>query len=124
MVEENVTNNTNFSPYMRELQTFIARINNDFLSKFNCKKLVAESCLPIANHSIDRFVLQASLIRPVSNPAGSRKLLQGKIYSMGKQKVHSYHTVGVHFLLPHTVQFIATRNWVNLNSNVPLNLCF
>ena len=25
-------------------------------------------------------------------------------YSMGKQKVHSYHTVGVHFLLPHTVQ--------------------
>ena len=22
---------------------------------------------------------------------------------MGKQKVHSYHTVGVHFLLPHTV---------------------
>ena len=79
MVEENVTNNTNFSPYMRELQTFIARINNDFLSKFNCKKLVAESCLPIANHSIDRFVLQASLIRPVSNPAGSKKLLQGKI---------------------------------------------
>ena len=25
-------------------------------------------------------------------------------YSMGKQKVHSYHTVGVHFLLPHTVK--------------------
>ena len=25
------------------------------------------------------------------------------LYSMGKQKVHSYHTVGVHFLLPHTV---------------------
>ena len=79
VIEDNATNNANFSPYMRELQTFVTRINNDFLSKFNCKKLVAESCLPIANCSIDRFVLQASLIRPVSNPAGSKKLIQGEL---------------------------------------------
>ena len=69
-------NSANFSPYMRELQTFITRVHNDFLSKFNCKKLVAESCLPIVFHSIDRFITQASLVRPLSDPVGKRKLLQ------------------------------------------------
>lgn len=78
LVEENVGQQASFSPYMRELQTFIVRVHNDFLSKFNCKKLVAESCLPIADRSIDRFILQASLVRPLSDPNGRRKLLQGK----------------------------------------------
>ena len=30
--------------------------------------------------------------------------LNKSYYSMGKQKVHSYCTIGVHFLLPHTVR--------------------
>lgn len=77
LVEESVGQQASFSPYMRELQTFLVRVHNDFLSKFNCKKLVAESCLPIADHSIDRFILQASLVRPLSDPNGRRKLLQG-----------------------------------------------
>jgi hypothetical protein len=54
------------SPYMRELQTFVARVHLDFLSKFNCKTLVSESCFPLAAKSVELFILHASLIRPLT----------------------------------------------------------
>ena len=74
-LEEFDTQNKSFSPYMKELQTFSNRVNLDFLSKFNCKKLIAESCLPLVNRAIDHFTIQASLIRPLSK-AGQQKILQ------------------------------------------------
>ena len=67
------------SPYMRELQSFVSRVNLDFLSKFTCKNMVAESCLPLVVKNIDFFILQASLVRPLSH-AGQKKLVQdGKL---------------------------------------------
>ena len=58
--------NYSFSPYMRELNDFIAKIHGNFLSKFDCKTLVAESTFPLGQRTIDLFILHASIVRPVS----------------------------------------------------------
>ena len=62
------------SPYLRELQTFVARVYQDFLSKFHCKNLVAEICSPLVLQTLDFFIIQASLIRPISEQ-GVKKLI-------------------------------------------------
>ena len=70
--------NYSFSPYMRELNDFIAKIHGNFLSKFDCKTLVAESTFPLGQRTIDLFILHASIVRPVS-ANGQIKLFQDSI---------------------------------------------
>jgi len=53
------------SLYMKELQTFLARISTDFLAQFTCKDFLAKQLQPLAERCIRRFVLHSSLVRPM-----------------------------------------------------------
>jgi len=61
-------NNTEVRPseYMKELQTFIARISSDYLQQYpNCD--VTQNCTDrVANRTIQLFLRQITLIRPLS----------------------------------------------------------
>ena len=48
------------SLYMRELQAFMERIARDFLSTFTCNQFLASQLQPLADKTIQRFVLQVS----------------------------------------------------------------
>ena len=64
-----------FSPYLKELQTFIHRVNLEFLNKFNCKTLVAESSVPLFYRCYDLFIMHSSMIKPLSK-IGQDKLIK------------------------------------------------
>ncbi len=58
---------------MKELHTFVARVNADFLREFKCLDVIASCALPLAARAITQFVLHASLIRPLGK-AGQMRL--------------------------------------------------
>ncbi|XP_074644447.1 conserved oligomeric Golgi complex subunit 5-like [Tubulanus polymorphus] len=53
------------SLYMRELQQFISRCQNYYLSEFQCQDFIMDSIQPLACRSIEIFVCHASLVRPL-----------------------------------------------------------
>jgi len=69
---------TNLNPapacslYMKELQAFLERIARDFLSTFTCKDFLATQLQPLAEKTIQRFVLQGSLVRPLGSGGAMR----------------------------------------------------
>jgi len=72
-VEATTTPAAACSLYMRELQAFMERIAKDFLSTFTCAQFLARQLQPLAEATIQRFVLQGSLVRPLG-PAGALRL--------------------------------------------------
>jgi len=60
------------SPYMRELQGFVSRVAADFLRDFEPRALVAAAAAPVAVRTVERFVVQASLVRPLGNGGRQR----------------------------------------------------
>jgi len=60
------------SLYMRELQAFMERIAKDFLSIFTCTQFLATQLQPLAERTIQRFVLQGSLVRPLGSGGAMR----------------------------------------------------
>ena len=70
-----VEDKSTFSPYLKELQTFIHRVNLEFLNKFNCKTLVAESSVPLFYRCYDLFIMHSSMIKPLSK-IGQDKLIK------------------------------------------------
>eukprot|EP00093_Oithona_nana_P003058 03058.XXX_121803_124157_1 [CDS] Oithona nana genome sequencing. len=63
------------SPYLKELQTFLHRVHLEFLNKFNCKTLVAESSVPLFFRCYDLFIMHSSMIKPLSK-MGQDKLIK------------------------------------------------
>merc|ERR1711892_853338 len=61
------------SLYMKELQAFLERISRDFLSTFTCNAFLSNQLQPLAEMTIQRFVMQGSLVRPLS-AGGSLRL--------------------------------------------------
>ena len=61
------------SLYMRELQTFLERIAKDFLSTFTCRDFLSVHLHSLAERTIEKFVLQGSLVRPLGT-AGALRL--------------------------------------------------
>ncbi|KAH9496319.1 Conserved oligomeric Golgi complex subunit [Bulinus truncatus] len=55
------------SLYMKELHSFIARCQSDYLSPFKCKDFIIDSINPLACRCIDLFVRHASLVRPLGD---------------------------------------------------------
>ncbi|XP_041980920.1 conserved oligomeric Golgi complex subunit 5 [Aricia agestis] len=64
--EEPGTRSLSCSPYMRELQQFLSRCCDIYLSMFNEKPALDECCVDIAKSCIDRFVYHACNVRPLS----------------------------------------------------------
>ena len=60
------------SLYMKELQGFLERIARDFLSTFSCKEFLSTQLQPLAEKTIQRFVLQGSLVRPLGSGGAMR----------------------------------------------------
>jgi len=60
------------SLYMKELQAFLERIAKDFLSIFACRDFLATQLQPLAETTIQRFVLQGSLVRPLGSGGAMR----------------------------------------------------
>jgi len=60
------------SLYMKELQGFLERIARDFLSTFTCKQFLSSQLQPLAEKTIQRFVLQGSLVRPLGSGGAMR----------------------------------------------------
>jgi len=60
------------SLYMKELQGFLERIARDFLSTFTCKEFLSTQLQPLAEKTIQRFVLQGSLVRPLGSGGAMR----------------------------------------------------
>lgn len=54
------------SPYMKELQQFVTRCKDIYLSMFNEKSAVNECCISIAKNCIDKFVQHVCNVRPLS----------------------------------------------------------
>ena len=61
------------SLYMKELQTFLERIAKDFLSTFTCRDFLSAHLHSLAERTIEKFVLQGSLVRPLGT-AGAMRL--------------------------------------------------
>jgi len=53
------------SLYMKELQAFLERISRDFLATFKCKDFMSLHLHSLAEKTIQRFVMQGSLVRPL-----------------------------------------------------------
>ncbi|XP_053319174.1 conserved oligomeric Golgi complex subunit 5 [Spea bombifrons] len=53
------------SLYMKELQGFIARVMNDYFRHFECSDFVYDNTEAIAQRSIEVFIRNASLLRPL-----------------------------------------------------------
>jgi len=74
--DELETSNTNPAPscslYMKELQAFMERVARDFLSTFSCPQFLATQLQPLAEKTIQRFVLQGSLVRPLGSGGAMR----------------------------------------------------
>ncbi|XP_073988734.1 conserved oligomeric Golgi complex subunit 5 four way stop isoform X2 [Rhodnius prolixus] len=66
--------NGSSSLYMRELQAFISRAVTSYLSPFHNQILVTQSCSEVASRTIELFIRNASLLRPLSE-CGRKKLL-------------------------------------------------
>lgn len=62
------------SLYMRELQAFIARAATTYLSPFQNLTLVTQSCLEVSSRTLELFMRNATLVRPISI-SGQKKLL-------------------------------------------------
>uniref|UniRef100_A0A224X7W7 Conserved oligomeric Golgi complex subunit 5 n=1 Tax=Panstrongylus lignarius TaxID=156445 RepID=A0A224X7W7_9HEMI len=62
------------SLYMRELQAFISRAVTSYLSPFHNQILVTQSCSEVASRTIELYIRNASLLRPLSE-CGRKKLL-------------------------------------------------
>lgn len=54
------------SPYMKELQQFVSRCKDIYLSMFSEKSALNECCLNIARACIERFMLHICNVRPLS----------------------------------------------------------
>ena len=61
------------SPYMKELKMFVRRACSDFISPFDFKRIVADRAAGLIKATVDTFVLQASLVRPLK-AVGRRRL--------------------------------------------------
>ncbi|KAK9509874.1 hypothetical protein O3M35_004771 [Rhynocoris fuscipes] len=72
--------NGSSSLYMRELQTFISRAVTSYLSPFHNQILVTQSCSELASKTIELFIRNASLLRPLSE--NGRKKLVGDFKSL------------------------------------------
>ncbi|KAG1656205.1 Conserved oligomeric Golgi complex subunit 5 [Nymphon striatum] len=55
------------SLYMKELQSFISRVQSDYLSQFTCTDFILKCIHPVACRAIDLFVQHASLVRPLGD---------------------------------------------------------
>lgn len=53
------------SLYMKELQSFIARVRTDYLSQYTCTEFIYDSMNQICSRCIELFVRHACLLRPV-----------------------------------------------------------
>ncbi|KAL1124668.1 hypothetical protein AAG570_001292, partial [Ranatra chinensis] len=62
------------SLYMKELQKFISRAVTTYLVTFHSQQLVAQACISIASRTIELFLRNASLVRPLSD-GGRKKLI-------------------------------------------------
>ncbi|XP_037078671.1 conserved oligomeric Golgi complex subunit 5-like, partial [Pollicipes pollicipes] len=71
--EEDGTSEASCSLYMKELQAFIARVVDDYLSPFNCKQLLSDSKLELGRRALHLFVRHAALVRPMG-AAGRLKM--------------------------------------------------
>jgi len=60
------------SLYMKELQAFLERISKDFLSTFTCREFVSLHLFSVAEKTIERFVMQGSLVRPLGGGGALR----------------------------------------------------
>ncbi|XP_067934499.1 conserved oligomeric Golgi complex subunit 5-like isoform X2 [Watersipora subatra] len=60
-------NESQCSLYMRELQSFLARVQNEYISLFECTDFVMECIQPFVCNGIELFVRHASLIRPLGD---------------------------------------------------------
>ena len=60
------------SLYMKELQTFLERIAKDFLSTFTCREFLSVHLFSLAERTIEKFVVQGSLVRPLGTGGAMR----------------------------------------------------
>ena len=61
------------SLYMKELQSFLERIAKDFFATFTCREFLTIHLHRMAEKTIQRFVMQGSLVRPLGS-AGAMRL--------------------------------------------------
>ncbi len=54
------------SLYMRELQTFVNRVWQDYLAPFLCRDFVLEESAAVARKAARQFLIHASLVRPIA----------------------------------------------------------
>ena len=60
------------SLYMKELQAFLERISKDFLATFTCKDFLSVHLHVLAEKTIQMFVTQGSLVRPLGSGGAMR----------------------------------------------------
>ena len=60
------------SLYMKELQTFLERIARDFFATFTCREFLFIHLHSMAEKTIQRFVMQGSLVRPLGSSGAMR----------------------------------------------------
>ncbi|CAH0725102.1 unnamed protein product, partial [Brenthis ino] len=58
--------NISCSPYMKELQHFVSRCKDIYLSMFDEKSALNECCMNISKSCIERFILHVCNVRPIS----------------------------------------------------------
>lgn len=63
---DDVTKTMSCSPYMKELQQFVSRCKEIYLSMFHEKAALNECCLDISKCCIDRFIQHVCNVRPLS----------------------------------------------------------
>lgn len=61
------------SLYMKELQDFVARVRNDYLSQYKSTDFIKDNVRRVACRTIELFVRHVSLVRPLSE-GGKRRL--------------------------------------------------
>ena len=60
------------SLYMKELQSFLERIARDFFATFTCREFLFIHLHALAEKTIQRFVMQGSLVRPLGSGGAMR----------------------------------------------------
>jgi hypothetical protein len=74
MHQEDFTNPSANSLYIRELQQVMTRISQNYLQLYNCKTIVTACLTQLSTRIVDLFIRLGSLLRPLSDTTRARLL--------------------------------------------------
>lgn len=106
------TNQTNApSLYMKELQDFLARVWSSHIQPFNDRQLIGECGKTVAARSIELFIRNAAILRPLTNIGRNKLKCDGQhIETVLKVVVADLTTIGKSFRTLRASQTLITKN--------------